>query len=131
METELEKKKDHEQLYYFGYFKKLYESWEESTNMMVDIWLNTPYMERAFDKSLEFKNYVQNFMEDTLESRCGPKKDHKDSKKDNDKLVEYIDSLEEKIRGLEEKVQELESKPKKKTPGTRKKTKDEDAKENK
>jgi hypothetical protein len=127
-ETELEKKKDHEQLYYFGYFKKLYESWEESTNMMMDIWLKSPYMDRAFDKSLEFKNYVQNFMEDTLESRCGLKKSNKDSK---DKLVEYIDSLEEKILELEEKVQELESEPKKKTQDKRKKTKDEAAKETK
>ncbi len=127
----MEKKKDHEQLYYFGYFKKLYESWEESTNMMMDIWLNSPYMERAFDKSLEFKNYVQNFMEDTLESRCEPKKAQKESKTDKDKLVEYIDSLEDKIRELEGKVQELESKPKKKTPEKRKKTKDAAVKETK
>lgn len=127
----MEKKKDHEQLHYFGYFKKLYESWEESTNMMMDIWLNSPYMERAFDKSLEFKNYVQNFMEETLESRCEPKKSHKDSKADKDKMAEYINSLEEKVRELEVKLQELESKPKKKTPTRRKKTKNGTAKETK
>lgn len=127
----MEKKKDHEQLYYFDYFKKLYESWEESTNMMLDIWLSSPYMERAFDKSLEFKNYVQNFMEDTIKSRCEPKRGDKDSKDDKDRLVEYIDSLEKKIRELEEKVEELESQSKKKAPERRKKTKDEAAKETK
>ena len=101
----MEKKKDHDQLYYFGYFKKLYESWEESTNMMMDIWLNSPYMERAFDKSLEFKNYIQNFMEDTLESRCEPKKGGTSRAGGKDDLVEYIDTLEQKIRDLEEKLQ--------------------------
>ena len=114
----MEKKKDSEQLYYFGYFKKLYESWEESTNMMMDIWLKSPYMERAFDKSLEFKNYVQNFMEDTLEKRCEPKKE---SKEENEKLVKYVDTLEKKIRDLEEKLQELESKPMKKTASVKRK----------
>lgn len=127
----MEKKKDHEQLYYFGYFKKLYESWEESTNMMMDIWLKSPYMERAFDKSLEFKNYVQNFMEDTLESRYESRKDFKKSGEDKDKLIEYIDSLEEKIRSLEEKLEQLESKPKKASPARRKKTKDVSQKETK
>lgn len=114
----MEKKKDSEQLYYFGYFKKLYESWEESTNIMMDMWLNSPYMERAFDKSLEFKNYVQGFMEDTLEERCGSKKE---AKTDTDKLELYIDKLEKKIADLEGKIQELESEPKKKTTQRRRK----------
>ena len=126
----MEKKKDHDQQYYFGYFKKLYESWEESTNMMMDIWLNSPYMERAFDKSLEFKDYVQNFMEDTLESRCEPKKEGK-KVTDTENLIDYIDSLEKKIRDLEQKLESLESKPKKKTTERRRKTKDTNVKENK
>ena len=110
----MEKKKDSEQLYYFGYFKKLYESWEESTNIMMDMWLNSPYMDRALDKSHEFKNYVQSFMEDTLEQRCGSKKENKKGT-DTEKLELYIDKLEKKITDLESKIQELESEPKKKT----------------
>ena len=120
----MDKKKDHEQLYYFGYFKKLFESWEESTNMMMDIWLNSPYMERAFDKSLEFKNYVHNFMEDTLERRCGT---NKQAKPDQEKLELYIDELEKKIQDLEEKLQGLEPKPKKKTQTSRRKRKTDDS----
>jgi len=121
----LEKKKEHEELYYFGYFKKLYESWEESTNVMMDFWLNSPYMDRAVDKSKEFKNYIQNFIEETLESRCEPKK------RDTDKLIEYIDSLEEKIRELEEKVEALEAKPTRRAPGRRRKNKETRVKETK
>jgi len=113
----LDKKKDYVELYYFGYFKKLYESWEESTNTMMDIWLNSPYMDRAVDKSMEFKNYIHNFIEETLESRCGPKTGN------TDKLKEYIDSLEENIRDLEEKMETLEAKPKSQAPGRRKKNK--------
>lgn len=125
----MDKKKDSEQLYYFGYFKKLYESWEESTNVMMDIWLNSPYMERALDKSLEFKNYVHNFMEDTLERKCGSKPE---AKPDKEKLELYIDKLEKKIQDLEEKLQEHESKPKRKTPTSRRKKKTDDTpKENK
>lgn len=111
----MDNKKDYEELYYFGYFKKLYESWEESTGTVMDIWLNSPYMDRAVDKSVEFKNYIHNFIEETLESRCGPKTG------DIDKLIEYIDSLEENIRGLEEKVEALEGKPKSQTPRKKKK----------
>lgn len=122
------KKKDHrehDELYYFGYFKKLYESWEESTNVMMDIWINSPYMERAVDKSTEFKSYIQNFIENTIENRCEPKK------KDADKMSEYIDSLEEKIRDLEGKVKTLEAKDTKQTPGRRKKIKTTGTKETK
>ena len=122
------KKKDqreHDELYYFGYFKKLYESWEESTNVMMDIWINSPYMERAVDKSTELKSYIQNFIENTIESRCEPKK------KDADKIAEYIDSLEEKIRDLEGKLKTLETKDTKQTPGRRKKNKDTGVKETK
>ena len=111
----MEKKEEYEELYYFSYFKKLYESWQESTNMMMGIWLNSPYVERAGDKSTEFKNYIQNFIEETLRSRCEP------MKRNTGKLIEYIDSLEEKIRDLEGKVQELEAKPKRQAPRKKKK----------
>ncbi len=107
------KKKELDEVYYLGYFKKLYESWEESTHKMMDVWLNSPLMDRAVEKSSEFKNYVQNFMEQSLENRNIPER------REMDKLINTIDSLEMKIAELEEKIENLESSPKK----TPKKTK--------
>jgi hypothetical protein len=68
----LEKKKEYEEIYYFSYFKKLFESWEESTNKLMDVWMNSPLMERAVEKSSEFKSYIHSFMEQTLEQRYLP-----------------------------------------------------------
>ena len=111
------KKKELDEVYYLGYFKKLYESWEESTNRMMDVWLNSPLMDRAVEKSSEFKNYVQNFMEQSLEARNIPER------KEMDKLINTIDSLEMKIAKLEEKIETLETSPKKTPAKTKKSTK--------
>ncbi len=99
------KKKEMDEVYYLGYFKKLYESWEESTHKMMDIWFNSPLMDRAVEKSSEFKNYVQVFMEQSLEQRNVPERD------EMDKLINTIDALELKIAKLEEKIEDLETHP--------------------
>ena len=99
------KKKELDEVYYLGYFKKLYESWEESTHKMMDIWFNSPLMDRAVEKSSEFKNYVQVFMEQSLEQSNVPERD------EMDKLINTIDALELKIAKLEEKIEDLETHP--------------------
>jgi len=101
----LAKKKELDEVYYLGYFKKLYESWEESTHKIMDIWFNSPLMDRAVEKSSEFKNYVQVFMEQSLEQRNVPERD------EMDKLINTIDALELKIAKLEEKIEDLETHP--------------------
>jgi hypothetical protein len=99
----LDKKKDYEEIYYFGYFKKLFESWEESTNKLMDVWMKSPLMEGAMEKSSEFKNYIHGFIEQTLEQRYLPRK------RDMDKLIDTLDSLGEKIAELESKITDLET----------------------
>lgn len=111
------KKKEMDEVYYLGYFKKLYESWEESTHKMMDIWLNSPFMDRAVEKSSEFKNYVQVFMEQSLEERNAPERE------EIDKLMNTVDALELKIAKLEEKIENLETKPKRNSPKSKSKTK--------
>lgn len=112
------KKKELDEVYYLVYFKKLYESWEESTHKMMDVWFNSPLMDRAVEKSSEFKNYVQVFMEQSLEKRNIPER------KEMDKLINTIDSLEMKIAKLEEKIEDLEAIPQKTSPKSKtKKTK--------
>lgn len=106
----MEKKKEYSEMYYFGYFKKLYESWEESTNKMMDVWMSNPLMERAVEKSSEFKNYIHGFIEESLEKRYMP------HKQDMDRLIETIDSLETKIAELEEKIEDLQKRPLKSVP---------------
>ena len=102
-------------IHYFGYFKMLYESWEKSTHKAVDVWMNSPLMGGALEKSSEFKNYVNNFMESTLESRCLPQQG------DMEKIIDSIDNSNEKISDLENKVEKLKTEAKQaKTPGTRK-----------
>ncbi|HVY55723.1 MAG TPA: hypothetical protein VHC46_08210 [Thermodesulfobacteriota bacterium] len=123
----MNKKNDYEQIYYFSYFKKLYESWEESTNKMMDVWMSSPLMERAVEKSSEFKNYIHSFIENTLEKRYLPEK------RDMEKLFDTLDSLEEKIAVLEEKIAGLQTnaqkspakpKPKTRTGSAKKKVKE-------
>ena len=97
------KKKELDEVYYLGYFKKLYESWEESTHNMMDVWFNSPLMDRAVEKSSEFKNYIKTFMEESLEKRNIPQKG------EMDKLINTIDALESKISRLEEKIENLQS----------------------
>lgn len=101
----MSKQKEYADMYYFGYFKKLYESWEESTNKMMDVWINSPLMDRAVEKSSEFKDYIHGFIEQTLETRCTPRK------KEMDRLNDTVDSLEAKIAELQKKIAGLESKP--------------------
>ena len=108
------KKKELDEVYYLVYFKKLYESWEESTHKMMDVWFNSPLMDRAVEKSSEFKNYVQVFMEQSLEKRNIPER------KEMDKLINTIDSLEMKIAKLEEKIEDLEAIPQKTSPKSKK-----------
>lgn len=111
------KKKQLDEVYYLGYFKQLYESWEESTHKMMDVWFNSPLMDRAVEKSSEFKNYVHAFMEQSLENRNIPQRG------EMDKLINTIDSLEMKIARLEEKIQDLESAPEEPASKTKSKTK--------
>ena len=106
-EHSLSKKNEYEQIYYFSYFKKLYESWEESTNKLMDVWMSSPLMDRAVEKSSEFKNYIQNYIEKTLEKRYLPEK------RDMEKLIDTLDSLGEKIAELEDRITTLQSNTKK------------------
>ena len=119
------KKKELDEVYYLGYFKKLYESWEESTHKMMDIWFNSPLMERAVEKSSEFKNYVQDFMEQSLEQRNIPERN------EMDKLINTIDILEIKIAKLEEKIEDLETKPEKAAPKPKSRAKKSKSKDSK
>jgi len=113
-----EKNKEEESKY-FGYFKKLYESWEKSASQAVDIWLKSPLftnsMERAVEKSIEVKNYIQDTIERTLKQRYIP------TRNDTDKLKDSLDKLQEKLKHLEEKIKNLEANPK--PTAERKKTK--------
>jgi polyhydroxyalkanoate synthesis regulator phasin len=112
----LNKKNEYEEIYYFSYFKKLFESWEESTNKLMDVWMSSPLMERAVEKSSEFKNYIHSFIEQTLEQRYLPEK------RDMEKLIDTLDSLGEKIAELEVKITDLQSSSKKPEPKTRSRT---------
>ena len=66
--------------FYFSYFEKLYESWEKSTSQALQFWFKNPLfincMEKAVEKSLEFKNYTQDIMEKTLNYRYFPVKEN-------------------------------------------------------
>ncbi len=112
----MSKKNEYEQIYYFSYFKKLYESWEESTNKLVDVWMNSPLMDRAVEKSSEFKNYIHNFIDNTLEKRYLPEK------RDMEKLIDTLDTLGEKIAELENRITDLQSSAKKPKPKTKPRT---------
>lgn len=102
-------KDEEEESNYFGYFKKLYESWERSASQAVDIWLKSPLftnsMERAIEKSIEFKRYIQDTIERTLKQRYIPTRD------DTDKLKDSLDRLQERLNHLEEKIGKLEVSP--------------------
>lgn len=73
-------------------------------------------MDRAVEKSSEFKNYVQVFMEQSLEQRNVPERD------EMNKLINTVDALELKIAKLEGKIEDLEAKPKKSSPKPNTKT---------
>ena len=71
----------------------------------MDVWFNSPLMDRALEKSAEFKKYARAFMEQSLDNRTVQEK------KDIDKLINTIDALEMKIARLEQKIEHLESDP--------------------
>ncbi len=102
-----EKERKEEESKYFIYFKKLYESWEKSASQALEIWLKSPLfrnnMERAVEKSIEFRNYIQDTMERNLKNKNIP------MKSDLDKLTGSLEHLEEKLNRLEDKVNNLES----------------------
>ena len=87
---------------YFSYFNKLFETWEKSTNNILEIWFNSPMIERAVEKSSELNSYINGFITRTVESKC---RNHSEA----ENIVEYVASLEEKISDLENKLKELES----------------------
>jgi hypothetical protein len=102
----LRMKKREGELYYFSYFKRLYESWEESTSQALEVWLKsslfTNTTEKAIEKSVEFKNYIYDIMERTLKQRYFPMKN------DMEKIINSLDNLEIKLNKLSERINELQ-----------------------
>lgn len=94
-----------EETYIFGYFKKIYDSWEESMTNAFELWLKSPVVasntESAVKKSQEFKNYMYEIMGKTLKDRYVP------VKSDFDKLAGSLDDLHDKLSKLTESVKEL------------------------
>ena len=88
--------------FYLSYFEKLYESWEISAEKALTLWFHNPlfsnFMDRAVEKSLEFKDYTQEIIDKTLKYRFFPL--------DNDfeKLTDSIGNLDERISKLEGKI---------------------------
>lgn len=74
---------------------------------MMDVWMNSPFMDRAVEKSTEFKDYIHNFIEKSLENRYLPERS------EVSQLIDTINSLEAKVAELEKKIDDLESAPKK------------------
>jgi hypothetical protein len=69
----MDEKRNDGELYYFIYFKKLYESWEKTMSHALKLWMRTPLftnsMVNAMEKSVEFNNYMREIMELTLKQR--------------------------------------------------------------
>lgn len=88
--------------FYLSYFEKLYESWEISAEKALTLWFQNPllsnFMDRAVEKSIEFKDYTQEIMDKTLKYRF--------FSLDNDyeKLTDSIENLDERISKLEGKI---------------------------
>jgi hypothetical protein len=88
--------------FYLSYFEKLYESWEISAEKALTLWFHNPlfsnFMDRAVEKSLEFKNYTQDIIDKTLKYRFFPI--------DNDfaKLTNSITNFDERLSKLEGKI---------------------------
>jgi hypothetical protein len=85
--------------FYLSYFEKLYESWEISAEKALTLWFHNPlfsnFMDRAVEKSVEFKDYTQEIIDKTLKYRFFPL--------DNDfaKLTDSIGNLDERLSKLE------------------------------
>lgn len=88
--------------FYLSYFEKLYESWEISAEKALTLWFHNPlfsnFMDRAVEKSVEFKDYTQEIIDKTLKYRFFPL--------DNDfaKLTDSIGNLDERLSKLEGKI---------------------------
>lgn len=88
--------------FYLSYFEKLYESWEISAEKALTLWFHNPlfsnFMDRAVEKSLEFKNYTQEIIDKTLKYRIFPI--------DNGltKLTDSIENFDERLTTLEGKI---------------------------
>jgi hypothetical protein len=102
----MSEKKSENELDYFSYFKKLYESWEKSMSQALEVWLKNPLLtnttEKAIEKSAEFKTYIHDIMERTLRQRYFPIKD------DMDKVIMSLDKLEIRVNELSDRFNELE-----------------------
>ena len=87
---------------YLSYFEKLYESWEISAERALTLWFHNPlfsnFMDRAVEKSLEFKDYTQEIIDKTLKYRFFP------IENDFAKLTDSIGNLDERLSELEGKV---------------------------
>lgn len=103
---------------YFYYFEQLYESWEKSASKAIKLWFNNPLfnncMERAFEKSTEFKNYTREIIEKSLKYRYFP------IKNDFFKLMNSIENVETKLLDLEDKIQDATKADKSKSTKKRK-----------
>ncbi len=88
--------------FYLSYFEKLYESWEISAEKTLTLWFHNPlfsnFMDRAVEKSLEFKKYTQEIIDKTLKYRLFP------IDSDFAKLRNSLGDLDERISKLEGKV---------------------------
>lgn len=104
----VERRNDSE-LYYFIYFKKLYESWEKTMSHALKSWMRTPLftnsMVNAIEKSVEFKNYMQEVMERTLRQRYFVMRSG-----DIDKETNHVDSLKSKKISSSENIKKVKSK---------------------
>jgi len=104
--------------FYFTYFEQLYESWEKSASKAIKLWFNNPLfnncMERAFEKSTEFKNYTREIIEKSLNYRYLPMKN------DFLKLTNSLENVEIKLLALEDKVKDVKKADETKTTKKRK-----------
>lgn len=113
----MSEKSKHNKPFYLIYFEKLYESWEISSEKALKLWFHNPlfsnFMDRAVEKSLEFKNYTQEIIDKTLKYRFLPKRN------DLTNLTDSLGNLDERVSRLEGKT----LKAKKKSTTTRVKSK--------
>jgi len=103
----LSKKEKQIKPFYFSYFEQLYDSWENSASQAIKLWFNNPLfnncMERAFEKSTEFKNYTREIIEKSLNYRYLP------IKNDFLKLMNSLENVEIKLLELEDKVKDVKN----------------------
>ena len=114
----MSKKNKKKESYYFDYFKKLFDTWEESTSHAFQIWMDNPYfkktMESAGEKSSEFKDYTIQMMERYLN------KSYFLNNKDIEKIMNSIDKIESRLNKLEKTINEIAKINRQKTPKQKK-----------